>query len=182
MRDYAANQSMIELAVNSKAPFVLFPETVAGLWTPATAELWADAAEHLRSTGRTAIVGAEVPIEGTGRTRNALVFIGHHSGELVQRIPVPVSMWKPWADAGTEADLFGDGIGQVNGKRAAVLVCYEQLLVWSMLLSQAARPEIVIGAANDYWAAQTSIPGIQTMTLRAWSRLFSVPLVVAVNL
>jgi len=182
MRDYAANQSMIELAVNSKAPFVLFPETVAGLWTPATAELWADAAEHLRSTGRTAIVGAEVPIEGTGRTRNALVFIGHQSGELVQRIPVPVSMWKPWADAGTEADLFGDGIGQVNAKRAAVLVCYEQLLVWSMLLSQAARPEIVIGAANDYWAAQTSIPGIQTMTLRAWSRLFSLPLVVAVNL
>ncbi len=182
MRDYAANQSMIELAVSSKAPFVLFPETVAGLWTPATAELWDDAAAQLRSTGRTAIVGAEVPIEGTGRTRNALVFIGHQSGELVQRIPVPVSMWKPWADAGTEADLFGDGIGQVNDKRAAVLVCYEQLLVWSMLLSQAARPEIVIGAANDYWAAQTSIPGIQTMTLRAWSRLFSVPLVVAVNL
>lgn len=182
MRDYAANQSMIELAVSSKAPFVLFPETVAGLWTPATAELWDDAAAQLRSTGRTAIVGAEVPIEGTGKTRNALVFIGHQSGELVQRIPVPVSMWKPWADAGTEADLFGDGIGQVNGKRAAVLVCYEQLLVWSMLLSQAARPEIVIGAANDYWAAQTSIPGIQSMTLRAWSRLFSVPLVVAVNL
>ena len=182
MRDYAANQSMIELAVSSKAPFVLFPETVAGLWTPATAELWEDAVAHLRATGRTALVGAEVPIEGTGRTRNALVFVGHHSGELVQRIPVPVSMWKPWADAGTEANLFGDGIGQVNGKRAAVLVCYEQLLVWPMLLSQAAGPEIVIGAANDYWAAETSIPGIQTMTLRAWSRLFSVPLVVAVNL
>lgn len=158
MRDYAANQSMIELAVSSKAPFVLFPETVAGLWTPATAELWEDAAAHLRATGRTALVGAEVPIEGTGRTRNALVFVGHHSGELVQRIPVPVSMWKPWADAGTEANLFGDGIGQVNGKRAAVLVCYEQLLVWPMLLSQAAGPEIVIGAANDYWAAETSIP------------------------
>lgn len=182
MRDYAANQSMIELAVSSKAPFVLFPETVAGLWTPATAELWEDAAAHLRATGRTALVGAEVPIEGTGKTRNALVFVGHHSGELVQRIPVPVSMWKPWADAGTEANLFGDGIGQVNGKRAAVLVCYEQLLVWPMLLSQAAGPEIVIGAANDYWAAETSIPGIQTITLSAWSRLFSVPLVVAVNL
>lgn len=182
MRDYAANQAMIELAVSSKAPFVLFPETVAGLWNSATAELWEDAAAHLRATGRTALVGAEVPIEGTGRTRNALVFVGHHSGELVQRIPVPVSMWKPWADAGTEANLFGDGIGQVNGQRAAVLVCYEQLLVWPMLLSQAAGPEIVIGAANDYWAAETSIPGIQTMTLRAWSRLFSVPLVVAVNL
>lgn len=182
MRDYAANQAMIELAVSSKAPFVLFPETVAGLWNPATAELWEDAAAHLRATGRTALVGAEVPIEGTGRTRNALVFVGHHSGELVQRIPVPVSMWKPWADAGTEANLFGDGIGQVNGQRAAVLVCYEQLLVWPMLLSQAEGPEIVIGAANDYWAAETSIPGIQTMTLRAWTRLFSVPLVVAVNL
>lgn len=182
MRDYVANQAMIELAVSSKAPFVLFPETVAGIWNETTAELWEDAAAHLRATGRTALVGAEVPIEGTNKTRNALVFVGHHSGELVQRIPVPVSMWKPWADAGTEANLFGDGIGQVNGQRAAVFVCYEQLLVWPMLLSQAAGPEIVIGAANDYWAAETSIPGIQTMTLRAWTRLFSVPLIVATNL
>lgn len=182
MRDYAANQSMIELAISSKAPFVLFPETVAGLWTSATAELWNDAAAHLRTTGRTALIGAEVPIEGSAKTRNALVFVGQYSGEMVQRIPVPVSMWKPWSNEGTEANLFGDGIGQVNGKRAAVLVCYEQLLVWPMLLSQAAGPEIVIGAANDYWAAETSIPGIQTTTLRAWARLFNVPLIAAVNL
>ena len=182
MRDYAANQSMIELAVNSKTPFILFPETVAGLWTPATAELWDDAAAHMRATGRTALIGAEVPIEGSAKTRNALVLVGQSSGELVQRIPVPVSMWKPWSDEGTEANLFGDGIGQVNGRRVAILVCYEQLLVWPMLLSQASRPEIIIGAANDYWAAETSIPDIQITTLRAWTRLFNVPLVAAVNL
>lgn len=182
MRDYAANQSMIELAVNSKAPFVLFPETVAGLWNPVTAELWEDAAKHLRATGRTALVGAEVPIKGSAKTRNALVFVGYHSGELVQRIPVPVSMWKPWTETGTEENLFGDGVGRVNGQRAAIFVCYEQLLVWPMLLSQAAKPEIVIGAANNYWSAETSIPDIQSVTLRAWTRLFNVPLVMAVNL
>lgn len=182
VRDYIANQRMIELAVTSAAPYVLFPETVAGVWTPETAELWDGPAARLRAAGRTALVGAEVPIPGTSKKRNALVFVGHESGELVQRIPVPVSMWKPWAGTGTEAYLLGDGIGRVNGARVAVFICYEQLLVWPMLLSQAQRPEIIIGAANDYWAAGTSIPHIQTTTLRAWSRLFDLPLVVAMNL
>jgi len=182
MRDYAANQNMIELAARSSAPFVLFPETTAGLWNDATTGLWGDLAAHLRSQGRTVLVGAEVPVAGTSRSRNALVLVGRDNGELVQRIPVPVSMWKPWADAGTEANLLGDGIGLINGQRAAVFICYEQLLTWPMLLSQAASPQLMIGAANDYWAADTSIPGIQTMTLRAWGRLFNVPLVAAVNI
>lgn len=182
MRDYAANQDMIERAMRSNRPFVVFPETVAGLWSDATADLWEDAAAQLARQGRTVLVGAEVPIEGSARTRNALIFVGAHRGELVQRIPVPVSMWKPWTDRGTVANLTGNGIGQVNGHRAAVFICYEQLLAWPMLLSQAARPQLMIGATNGYWAADTSIPGIQTMTLQAWSRLFNVPLVVAVNL
>lgn len=183
MRDFAANQAMIAQALASNAPFLLFPETVAGLWTEATAELWADAAQKLQQEGRTVLVGAEIPIEGTNQTRNVLVFIGATNGTLQQRIPVPVSMWRPWTnDSGTVANITGDGIGMVNAQRAAVFVCYEQLLVWPVLLSIAAQPKLLIGAANDYWAVGTSIPPIQNMALQAWSRLFSVPFVAAVNL
>jgi hypothetical protein len=181
MRDFAANQQMIAIAMQSKAPYMLFPETVAGLWTDATADLWADAAEELKRTGRTVLVGAEIPIDGTNTTRNSLVYVGAEQGELQQRIPVPVSMWRPWADSGTVADVMGHGLGQLNGLRAAVFVCYEQLLAWPALLSMAAQPQLLVGAANDYWAADTSIPHIQNMTLRAWSRAFSVPVVQAVN-
>ena len=90
-------------------------------------------------------------------------------------------MWRPWSDSGTVADLGGDGIGLIQGQRVAVLICYEQLLTWPMLLSLAGRPQLMIGVANDYWAADTSIPPIQRTTLQAWSRLFGLPLVIAVN-
>lgn len=182
LRDYAANQNMIKLAFHSNYPVVLFPETVAGLWNEATIALWEKTATQLRAANRTLLVGAEVAIEGTYKTRNSLVFIGRYSGALVQRIPVPISMWKPWSNQGTEANIFSDGIGIVNGQRVATFICYEQLLVWPMLLSQAASPKLMIGAANDYWAATTSIPLIQTVTLRAWSRLYHVPLILAINL
>lgn len=182
LRDYAANVDLVRRAGRARSRVVVYPETVAGRWTSATADLWAVTADRLAEQGRTVLVGAEVPIEGGSQTRNALAYVGAEHGALYQRVPVPFSMWKPWTDAGTIADPFGDGIGQLHGRRVASFICYEQLLVWPMLLSLAASPDLLIGAANDYWAASTSIPAIQTMTLRAWSQLFGVPLVAAVNL
>lgn len=182
MRDYASNMGAIERAATSKSEAILFPETIAGLWTEQTQDLWADVAQQLRSEGRTAFVGAEIPIAGSQKTRNALVLVGAERGEFRQRIPVPISMWKPWADDGTLANVLGDGIHEYRGRRMATFICYEQLLAWPMLLSMASDPQFMLGAANDYWAADTSIPGIQRTHMRAWAQLFDVPLAMATNL
>ena len=69
----------------------------------------------------------------------------------------------------------------VAGKRAAILICYEQLLVWPILASAAENPDILLGVANDYWAEGTSINAIQGACLHAWSRLFNIPLFLATN-
>ena len=42
-------------------------------------------------------------------------------------------------------------------------------------------PDVLLGIANDYWAAGTHIPEIQDAAITAWSRLFWVPLVTATN-
>lgn len=179
--DYEANVKMIGRARASVATIQLYPEGVAGQWGSTTQDLWAPALQELAAQGRSVLLGVEVPAEGTQRYRNALVLAGSESGMFTQRVPVPVSMWRPWADDGAESDLFGDGIGMLHGQRVAVLICYEQGIVWPMLISQASRPSLLIGASNTYWAKGTSIPSIQTASMTAWSYLFGTPLVMAFN-
>ncbi|MEX3630479.1 MAG: hypothetical protein VB138_14585, partial [Burkholderia sp.] len=61
--------------------------------------------------------------------------------------------------------------------RAAADLCNNALLV-----SFAHSPDVVIGAANDWWAKTTSIPEIQRQVLDTWGRLFDVPVVRATNI
>ena len=181
IRDYHANRDMTRRALGGNASFMLFPESVAGLWTPATQSLWDETSDRLREEGRSVLVGAEMRVAGTGLHHNALLTIGAQRGQWSQRIPVPIAMWRPWSEEGTQANLLGDGTALLNGHRVAVFICYEQLLVWPMLLSQAASPELIIGVANSYWAAGTNLSRIQRTHLEAWARLYGQPVVAAFN-
>jgi len=49
------------------------------------------------------------------------------------------------------------------------------------LLSMANRPTVIVAISNDWWAAGSTIPGIQQNCVLAWCRLFSTPLVTATN-
>ena len=64
----------------------------------------------------------------------------------------------------------------------AYSICYEQLLVFPILISMAHDPDLIVGAANDWWARGTSIPTIQGQALDVWGRLFSLPVVRATNI
>ena len=77
--------------------------------------------------------------------------------------------------------LLGSGTADVDGQRVAVLICYEQLLVWPMLRSALERPTLLIAASNEAWTAATRVPAIQHGCARAWARLFGLPLVSAIN-
>ena len=96
-------------------------------------------------------------------------------------MPVPLTMWRPWASDGTHAYWFENPVVDVAGERAAVLICYEQVIVWPILFSMAGRPTVVVAIANDWWAGCSTIPGIQKNCVLAWSRLFGTPLVTATN-
>jgi apolipoprotein N-acyltransferase len=114
--------------------------------------------------------------------RNVLVVRGQENTMFDQRMPVPISMWRPFTSGGVKLHLTGPAILPVEGQRVAVLICYEQLLTWPILTSLMGKPTVIVAVANDYWARGTTVPEFQRSAVRAWARLMSIPYVSATNL
>jgi hypothetical protein len=115
------------------------------------------------------------------RYDNAVVIRGADTAEFVQRIPVPIGMWNPFRSQGARMNSFGSTLIPIAGERAAILVCYEQLLTWPILTSVFNQPTVLVAVANDYWATETPIPAVQYAVVRGWSRLLGIPVVTATN-
>jgi hypothetical protein len=192
--EFAAAESIQDRARASTAHVIVFPETVVPMWTEATDLFWQQTLAELRASGKTIMLGAGRPMTSNDRVpplpeqvtaapryRNALLIAGVESGVFFQRIPVPLGMWKPFSASGVPLNLPGPGVVQVAGHRAAVLICYEQILAWPVLQSMAERPSVVLAIANDYWATNTPIPRCQGANVRAWCWLFDLPFLSATN-
>ena len=98
-----------------------------------------------------------------------------------ERIPIPIAMWKPFGEDGVPLNFFAPGTIRVHDQTAAVLICYEQILVWPFLSSALDHPTILLTTSNDYWAKNTRIPAIQQSSASSWARLFYIPLLSARN-
>jgi hypothetical protein len=205
---FAAMQWLQERAVRSSSKVVIFPETAVPLWTMATESFWERTLARLRADGRTVVIGvglpgtnpvpfdfsAELAALGDGRPvlgrvppretasfRNGAILRGNDTGTFVQRIPVPLGMWHPLRQGGVPLNATGRGTIAIAGERAAIWICYEQLLVWPVLESMLERPTVIVTMANNYWAAATPIPRCQASMVSAWARLFGIPHLSAVN-
>lgn len=164
---------------------LVLPETVIGRFDGVAQGLLSQAEGELVGKNSRVLVGAELP-EDNGRYKNAVVVLGAHGRDdraAIQGIPVPISMWKPWAADGAEADLLARGNTiTVDGHRVGVTVCYEQLLAYSLLRLMADKPDLIAAVSNVWWARATNIPQIQFQSVHAFARLFGVPVVSARNL
>jgi hypothetical protein len=192
--EFAAAETIQVRAGASTAHVIVFPETVVAMWTEATDLFWQQTLAELRASGKTIVLGAGRAMTGIDRVhplpervataqwyRNAVLILGVESGVFFQRIPVPLGMWKPFSASGVPLNLSGPGVVQIAGQRAAVLICYEQLLTWPFLQSMADRPSVILAIANDYWATSTPISRCQTAVVRIWCRLFDLPHLFATN-
>jgi apolipoprotein N-acyltransferase len=112
---------------------------------------------------------------------NTLLIMGASSGKLYQRVPVPIGMWRPFSNVSVPLRLTGPGVIEIDHQRAAVLICYEELLAFPVLASMLHRPTAIIGISNSFWFDDTTIPRYQAAALRAWARLFRLTLFTAVN-
>jgi apolipoprotein N-acyltransferase len=168
-------------ALQSPARVLIFPETVVPMWTEATELFWGDTFEQLGRDRKTIVLGAALPSVEDGYL-NTVLLRGAESGVVQQRIPVPLGMWQPVYATGVPLNLGGTGVVDVAGEYAAILICYEQLLVWPVFRSLIERPTVLIGVANNHWATGTPVPRCQRAMLSAWSRLFNLPFVSATNL
>jgi hypothetical protein len=193
LREYRIARELQELADCSKARVIIFPEAVGAGWT----------AELFQGKGKVIVLGATVPAAGyldlragigalqgsptrkgtpvAASYKNELLIRGAETREFLQRVPVPVGMWKPFTNSGVPLNLFGPGIITIAGERAAPIICYEQLIAWPVLTSFLEHPTIIVAVSNNAWVHGTSIPEVERTTMRAWAALFHVPILFATN-
>jgi predicted amidohydrolase len=134
---------------------------------------------HEPETGRRLPVSPQPAIPYS--YRNAVIIRGAQTGIFLQRLPVPVAVWKPFARGGAPLRLTGPAVLDLAGQRAALLICYEQVIPWTVWTAALPRPTLMVGMSNDHWAIGTPIPQWQALCLHAWSRLYGVPYLLAVN-
>lgn len=139
-----------------------------------------DAGQVLRSKNSVIVFGREFKTE-TGMI-NTLAFLGTDRDPVLQRIPVPFGMWKPWVAESFNMDVFGPGSTNLAGLKLGHLICFEEVLTLTNFMTFIDQPDIVVSSANDWWARETSIPAVQEQTVGAWGRLFGSLVVRAVNL
>jgi hypothetical protein len=170
-----------ETALDSNARIQVFPEGLINHWTPSAEGFWQSTYSELRQNHQSILFGAEENLPHRGQYRNELLLRGEYTATFQQRVPIPYAMWRPWDNFGVPIHYFGPSILFVGPRRAAPIVCYEQLLVAPVLISIEHHPEVIVAIANDYWTKGTSIAEIQQSTIEAWSRLFWIPVVSATN-
>jgi hypothetical protein len=176
--------------IESHATVLLFPEHLVPHWNESTDAFWENTLASLAAQHRTVLIGAGINQPAfprnpfpQNRCLNVLLARGEENTVLYQeRIPIPIGMWKPFSDDGVPLNLFARGTISIHGQNAAVLICYEQILVWPFLSSALEQPTILLSTSNDYWAKNTRIPAIQQSSAASWARLFSLPLLSARNL
>jgi len=187
--EYNTHQSMQTTILESHAAVLLFPEHLVTHWNESTEAFWGDTLTSVAAQHRTVLIGAGINQPGDSRNPfdqnrylNVLLARGENNTALYQeRIPIPIAMWKPFGDDGVPLNLYARGTIHVHNQNAAVLICYEQVLVWPFLSSALEHPTILLTTANDYWAKNTRIPAIQQSSTASWARLFHLPVLSATN-
>lgn len=124
---------------------------------------------------------ASLPVVMPYGLRNVAMIRGAQTGSFEQRVPVPFALWHPFSAGGARLNAFGLGVVPIAGERAAILICYEQVIPWTVLTAAFESPTVFVGISNDHWAMDTPMAKWQELCLRAWSRLFGRPYVLAVN-
>jgi predicted amidohydrolase len=209
LREYSAAQEIQSQAAASSARVIVFPESVVPRWTASTDLFWKPTIDRLRQEGKVVLIGALIPqslpvqaaeVRAAAALlrsaqaawpvsqstepyfyRNAAIIRGAQAGIFLQRVPVPISVWKPLSHEGAPLHLAGPPVMEIAGQRAAILICYEEVIPWPVLTGAMVRPTLFIGMSNDHWATGTTIPQWQALCLRAWSRLFHLPYLLATN-
>jgi len=165
---------------------ILLPETIAGRANGISLDLWRYEISKIRRPSQIVLWGAELPTEGGKYDNCLLMYAGNEISSVTQRVPVPYSMYKgPFSTEGANLHYLDNGILALpNGRRAAVLICYEVFLTWPLLRSFVAdeSPDMLISVGNLWWCKDTSIPASYYRIIALWGRLFGVPVVTAVNI
>lgn len=178
---HKALRSMSTESIEAGAKLVLLPEGIAGMWSPVMGAVWSGVAQLAEENGATVLIGASTSESGGGTRMNSIVAIGADTFQTHARMPMPVSLWKPWSDESYASNMFSSGLVMVQGREAATSICYEDMLVWPLVWSFAAGDPVAILSSGNNWFGNASASRIQRISVELQARLYGVPLIRAVN-
>ena len=170
--DYSRQSELRERSHGMKSKILLLPESVVtGGWTEVGERFWS-------REKKTVLIGAEIKID---RPENVIVNV--KTGEqYLQRQPVPFSMWRPFDSGAYGSHWFENPMLEVDGVKIAPLICYEGFLVWPIVHSYISGATHIAATGNYWWARGSQMPHIHESIIKIWSRLFSMPYTMAVNI
>ena len=157
----------------------LFPEAMAGRLTD-TAQV------RLRSfaaaANREFIAGGE-EFTDSGQYNNILAHVSAENINILyrQRMPAPWFMWRGGMDGFFKADLTRPGTFVFDEINVGALICYEIALPLLIFQTHWNDPDMVLVASNLWWGRETNLPDVVRLHIAAWSRLFDVPYIPAMN-
>jgi len=156
----------------------LLPENALGNYSDIQSMVW-----NRLEKSKVVYAGANIYNSTGTQDQNVLLRLEHNSSDIVytQRVPVLFTMWKPFTDQGTKATIYEQPVTQLDGQKAGVFICYEQLLTFPYFQTMFYEPDVLLGISNLYWAKGTNIKRVQEQTMQLWSILFGVSLVFVVN-
>ena len=176
--EYKRIKKFFYLVQNNDKNSTLLPENALGNYSNLQSMIWS-----YLDKNKTIFAGANIYNFRYTNNLNVLMSLDYNSSKIVykQRVPVPIEMWKPFTNSGTEATIYKQPIVFINGIKSGVFICYEQLLTYPYLQTFFYKPKMLIGISNLYWARDTNIKEIQKETMTLWSLLFNIPLKFSVN-
>jgi len=163
---------------------IITPETVLGINSPGLEPHLDLLRARAKRNGATLLIGV---VTNTDRgLENTLLILGKNEDNespYQARQPVPLIMWNLWPTTGFKAHWFRNGVRDIHGKRAALLICWEEWVPWPMLVSSFSNPEVILSASNHGWTRNGSAMwDRQTISANALARLYGLPMIRAINL
>lgn len=180
-RHHQTLMASVRTRLDAGAQVIVLPEGIVGPWRSGSQFWWRDMGQIAREHNATLVLGADLPADGE-RYFNGAALLGATAGALHGRIPMPIGVWRPGQNAGGVPDLFGSGTARLQGVWTVYSICYEDFLVYPMLLSILDKPRAIISMANNWFASDLDAIWIQRRSIENQARLFGLPLVRAVNL
>ena len=177
LKSFKNQKSFLTLANNSEKNTILLAENALGFLNNSNMLVWGNLEDN-----KTVFAGATYQTE-TKKTDNVLALLRKDKYKIVykQRVPVLFSMWKPWSDYGTTLNIFEKSVFEEDGVYFGVFICYEQLLLFTLLETMYYEPDVILAVSNLWWAKNTSIKKIENTNIELISILFNKPYSFAVN-
>lgn len=182
VHEFVKAQSIQRAVLSSSARVIVFGEGLVPRWNEATELFWEHTVSELSARGRAMVLGAGRSIVGRAdHYENIALIRGETTAEVVQRVPIPLGMWNPAGQVTVPLRLGSNPVVTIAGRKVAILICYEQVLPWTVLTAMLQRPALLVGISNVNWAQESKILEIQKSTFHTWATLFDVPYLSAVN-